>query len=230
MHLKKILYILILALVPGLIWAGDTAVYADLGFSPDGRTYMFAQHGVLSDTLKPWAELYVVDVARNNFVSGGRLSYTHDRAVTAGQDGSAALYQLLAANTSIAEQYRINYLSLGHPLFLSVDGPLSPVQTIEFRDFDAVTSYRSVLRYSIEGSGSNLTSSFYIDLEQTSRYGTRKSYTIGTPQVKRPGVTSYRIRRVIMSPLKDSMIFVIEMRVQNGSDTNIRYMVETLIL
>ena len=230
MYLKKILYTLIIALIPGLIWAGDTAVYADLGFSPDGKIYMFAQHGVLSGTLKPWAELYVVDVARNNFVSGGRLSYTHDRAVTAGQDGSAALYQLLAANAGIAEQYRINYLSLGHPLFLSVDGSSSPVQTIEFRDFDAAASYRAVLRYTTEGSGANLNSSFSIDLEQTSRYGTRKSYTIGTPQLKRPGVASYRVRRVIMSPLKDSIIFVIEMRIQSGSDINIRYMVETVVL
>ena len=92
MTLKKILWTLFILVITGavFIWAGDTAAFVDLGFSPDGRTYAFAQYGVQSGTLKPWAELFVVDVARNEFVSGGRLSYVHDSPVIAGQDGSGA--------------------------------------------------------------------------------------------------------------------------------------------
>ena len=48
--------------------AGDSASFADLGFSPDGSYYMFAQYGVRTGTLRPWADLFLVDVARNNFV------------------------------------------------------------------------------------------------------------------------------------------------------------------
>jgi predicted secreted protein len=72
------------------LWAGDTASFVDLGFSPDGKTYMFAQYGIESKTLKPWADLFVVDVPRNNFVNGGRLSFIGDNPAVAGQDGSGA--------------------------------------------------------------------------------------------------------------------------------------------
>ena len=101
MLVKKIILILAgMTLVSGL-WAGDSASFIDLGFSPDGKVYMFAQYGVLSGALKPWADLFVVDVANNRFVSDGRLSYTHDSSILAGQDGSGALYRLIAKNPGI---------------------------------------------------------------------------------------------------------------------------------
>src|SRR5215469_14320950 len=97
---KKILIIVtvgLLLVVSGL-WAGDTATFVDLGFSPDGRTYMFGQYGVQSSTLRPWAELFIVDVQQNRFVNGGRLSYVYDKPVVFGQGGSGALFHLIAQN------------------------------------------------------------------------------------------------------------------------------------
>ncbi len=91
---------LLIAGISGL-WAGDSASFVDLGFSPDGGIYMFAQYGVQSGILKPWADLFVVDVARNDFVSGGRISYTHDKPIDAGQDGTAALYRLLTEQAGL---------------------------------------------------------------------------------------------------------------------------------
>ena len=231
---KRFFCALAAALLLGLsgLWAGDTASFVDLGFSPDGKTYMFAQYGVQSGTLKPWADLFVVDVTRNNFVQGGRFSYVHDKPVVSGQDGSGALYRIVAQNASVAEKYRVNYCFQGQPLYITMDNgvPAGAEAPVEFRDFENGAQYRASLVSYVEGSGNSLKSSFYIDIERTDRNGAKKTYTVGTPQLKRPLVSAYRIRKVMIAPQDGSMIFVIEMRRQEGGETNIRYMVEALRL
>jgi predicted secreted protein len=121
---------LLAALIPLMalssLWAGDSASFVDLGFSPDGRIYMFAQYGVRSGTLRPWADLFVVDVPRNNFVGGGRISYTHDSPVLAGQDGSGALYRIIARNAAMADQYGVSFLRQGQPLYIALDNDPPP--------------------------------------------------------------------------------------------------------
>jgi predicted secreted protein len=211
------------------LWAGDTATFVDLGFSPDGRAYMFAQYGVQSGTLRPWADLFIVDVPRNNFVSGGRISYVHDRPVVSGQNGSGALYRLIAQNAALAERHRIDYCFQGQPLYIALDG-VPPNAPIEFRDFESGASYRAALISQVEGTGPSLRSSFFINLERTASDGSRKTYTVGTPQLRRPNILSYRIRRVMIAPRDGSMIFVIEMKRQDGRDFDIRYMVEAVRL
>jgi len=216
-------------LVISSISAGDTATFVDLGFSPDGRIYAFAQYGVQKGTLLSWADLYIVDVPRNNFVNGGRLTYVHDSPVVFGQDGSGAFHHILRRNAALVDQHQVNNSAQGRLLYLSLDN--NPTQTIEFRDFENGSSYRATLVSTIEGSGADLRSSFHISLERTARDGTRRVYTVGTPQLRRPHVTSYRIRQVMMTPLsEDSMILVIEMRLQDGSSFDIRYMVEAVRL
>jgi len=236
MSYKRFFCTLAVTLFVGLsgLWAGDTASFVDLGFSPDGKTYMFAQYGVQSGTLKPWADLFIVDVTRNNFVSGGKFSYIHDRPVVSGQDGSGALYRVIAQNASIAERNRINYCFQGQPLYITMDNgtaaDLSGPVPVEFRDFENGASYLASLVSTAEGSGTALKSSFFINLERTARDGAKKTYTVGTPQLKRPLVASYRIRKVMIAPYDGSMIFVIEMRRQEGGETSIRYMVEAVRL
>ena len=231
-ELKKIiLTILIIVCGAVFLFAGDTAVFVDLGFSPDCRTYAFAQYGIQSGSLRPWAELFIVDVASNNFVNGGRLSFVHDSAIRSGQDGSGALYRLISQNTAITNRHNLNFLFLGSPLFISLEEPASPPrQNIEFRDFEAGSSYRASLVSTVGGTGSNLTSSFFISLERRAGDGSLKNYTVGSPAVKRQGIDSYRIRKVLISPNDSSMIFIIEMKKQSGADYDIRFMVEALRL
>ena len=217
------------------LWAGDTASFVDLGFSPDGKIYMFGQYGVDSLTLKPWADLFIVDVSRNNFVNGGRLSYVHDKAVVSGQDGSGALYRLIAQNASLAERYKINYCFQGQPLFIALSNVNNVVEVfssmpIEFRDFQNGAFYRASLVSSTEGQGAALKSSFYINLERTSADGSKKTYCVGTPQLKRPLISSYGIKKVMIAPYDGSMIFLIEMKRVDGTSVDIRYMVEALRL
>jgi predicted secreted protein len=235
---RKTCFTLALFLFTGLfinisgLWAGDTATFIDLGFSPDGKIYMFAQYGLQSGTLKPWADLSIVDVPRNSFVSGGRISYVHDGPAVSGQDGSGALYRLIAQNASAAERYRINYCLQGQLLFVATNGETGsePQLPVEFRDFESGANYRASLVPYVEGSGANLKSSFFINLERTGREGAKKIYTVGNPQIKRPLIASYRIRKVMAAPNNGSMIFLIEMKKKEGSDFNIRYMVEALRL
>jgi len=230
MPYKKFLYVLLIIIFLGVncLWAGDTATFVDLGFSPDGRAYMFAQYGVQSGTLKPWADLFIVDVQRNNFVSGGRISYVHDSPVVYGQDGSGAMHRLIARNAALAERHNINYCFQGQPLYVALEN--SSHTEAEFRDFESGASYRASLVSSVEGSGASLRSSFYINLERTARDGSRKTYTVGTPQLKRPMIASYKIRKVMIAPRDGSMIMVIEMRRHDGSSFDIRYMVEAVRL
>ena len=213
------------------LWAGDSAVFADLGFSPDGKIFMFAQYGVQSGTLKPWADLFVVDVARNNFVSGGKVSYIHDAPVIAGQDGSGALYRIIAKNANMADQYRINFLNQGQPLYIAMNGgSAGPGENIEFRDFISGNSYKANLVPYTEGSGQNLKSSFFINLESSSAANVRRTYTVGNPQIKRDLIEEYRIKKVMIAPTDGSMIFVIEMKKQSANGFDIRYMIEAVRL
>jgi predicted secreted protein len=82
----------------------------------------------------------------------------------------------------------------------------------------------------VEGTGSSLKSSFYINLERTSQDGSRKNYVVGNPQIKRSFISSYHIRKVIAAPQDGSVIFVIEMRQEGIDGVDIRYMVEALRL
>jgi predicted secreted protein len=229
---SKIFVFAIFALLGFSLWAGDTATFVDLGFSPDGKIYMFGQYGVQAKTLKPWADLYVVDVPLNNFVSGGRISYVHPTGVVAGQDGSGALYRLTAKNAAIAERYKVDYLFQGKPLYIALEdnGSEEYKPTIDFRDFESQVDYKASLVPYIEGSGDDLKSSFYIDLESTAKNGTKRSYTVGTPQLKRPLIESYTITKVMIAPKDGSMIFVIKMKRQSDTGYDIRYMVEAVRL
>jgi predicted secreted protein len=214
--------------------AGDVATFVDLGFSADGKVYLFAQYGVQAGTLRPWAELFAVDVARNDFITDGRQRYVHDSAVVSGQDGAGALYLLISGNALPVKNYGINFLTHGRLLYISPgDGVLpSPATPIEFRDFTGGTNYRAALVSQITGTGSSLKSSFYIDFERIFKDGSRKSYVVGSPQVKRPLAVEYHIYKIILDPRQESVVFVIEQKIQNEADSgyNIRYMVETLPL
>ena len=227
---RKLILLAVLVLLIGQIWAGDTAVFVDFGFSADGRTYSFGQYGVNTNNLRPWAEFCIVDVASNNFVPGGRINYVHDSPVITGHDGSGALYRVIARNAALADRHNIGYLLQGNPLYASLEDSVLPGnETIEFRNFENAESYRATLIGS--GYGSAAGSSFSINLEKRNTDGSVRTYTVGNAGIKRPGIISYTIRKVLAAPRTGSLVFVIEMKKQNADGTaDIRYMVETLRL
>jgi len=227
---KNVLIISIIFLTcVSAVWAGDTAVFVDLGFSPDGKTFMFGQYGVLLPSLKPWAEIFVVDMDTNNFVPNGKASYTQDSSIKAGQDGSGILYQLLGSNTNLSNRYKINFQNQGQPLYISRnEKPPENGETIDFRDFISGKSYRAQLIPTINGTGMNARSSFYINLDVTSPNGQTKCYNVGTPSITRQRILSYNIKKVLIDSTGNSVIFVIEMKRAAENSVDIRYMVEAV--
>jgi predicted secreted protein len=209
-------------------FAGDVANFIDLGFSKDGRIFMFAQYGVTEKSLKPWAEMRIVDIRANDFVPNGRFNYTHTDRIAAGQDGSGALFRIIAQNAPSIEQYAIPFLYQGVPLYISLLNGHVPGETIDFRDFEKERTYTARLVPFTEGAGQSLRSSFFIEVTGADKAGRVQTYTAGTPSAKRKGVQSYSIKKVLVAPDRSSMIFVIEMRVENGSGPDIRYMIEAL--
>ena len=219
----------LLTMGTAVLWAGDSASFVDLGFSPDGSYYMFAQYGVQSGMLRPWADLFVVDVAQNDFVSRGRISYTHDRPIDPGQDGAGALYRLIAENADLAKRYGVTYPNQGQPLYIALEGdPAYDGETITFRDFVSGVSYTASLIETMYGSGEHLRSSFYIRLDCADSDGAEKAYVVGTPDIRRALVTSYKIKEVLIAPPGNSLIFVIEMQREAPGGHDVRYMIEAL--
>ena len=170
----------------------------------------------------------MIDVASNSYVPGGRVSYSHNSPVIAGNDGSGALYRVISRNTALSDRYNIGFLLQGHPLYASLEnGLLSGNETIEFRNFETGESYRATLHGS--GFGSAAGSSFTIALEKRNKDGSAKNYTVGNAGIKRPGILSYRMRKVLAAPGSGSLIFIVEMKKQNtDGSVDIRYMAETL--
>jgi predicted secreted protein len=233
MLFKRTFLVVLVVLITGAsgLWAGDSASFVDLGFSPDGSIYMFAQYGVKSGTLRPWADMYVVDVVRNNFVSGGRISYIHNKAIEAGQDGAGAMYRLITENAGFIEHYGLSYPNQGQPLYIALNGdPAYEGKPVVFRDFVSGVSYQADLVEKISGNGRNTKSSFYINLESIDGDGEAKQYTIGTPQLERNLISSYRIKRVMVAPSGNSLVFVVEMKLHGENGPDVRYMVEVLRL
>ena len=226
---KIVLSICIILLCVSVLWAGDSAVFVDLGFSPDGRTYMFGQYGVLSSSLYPWADVFIVDMTANNFVPNGRLSSVQNTPIKAGQDGSGILYQMLANNSGLTSRYKIDFQNQGQPLYIARNENSSAYgETIDFRDFLSGKDYTAQLIPTINGSGMNVRSSFYIRLDVRSPNGQTRNYTVGTPSVVRQRILSYSIKKVLIDSTGSSVIFVIEMkRAAEGGD-DIRYMVEAV--
>jgi len=233
MFLKKAVFtvFILLFICVSALWAGDTAVFVDLGFSQDGKTYMFGQYGVQTPSLHPWAEIFIIDVSRNEFVRNGRTSSTQNSPIKAGQDGSGVFHQLVSNNYNLASQHGINFQNQGLPLYISRDeNPPANGEKINFRDFLSGKSYTAQLIPTITGSGQNTSSQFFIKFDSTSSDGQVKNYTVGAPNRIRQGIVQYNMKRVIIDAQGSSVIFVIEMKRAAANGFDIRYMVEAVRL
>ncbi|MDR2489977.1 MAG: DUF2259 domain-containing protein [Spirochaetaceae bacterium] len=211
--------------------AGDVASFVDLGFSEDGNTYVFAQYGIEEETLFPWADLYIVNVPDNDFVPNGRFRYVHKEPIGPVQDGSGALMNIISKNAEFTKRYRADFLTKGVPLFLSLENGQNPAgETIEFRDFKNNISYRAELIPTLDYSGSEVRSSFYINVSRYDGQNTPRYFRVGTPSVKRSKISSYTIKKALVNPRNTSIIFVIEMTCEGRDGPDIRYMIEALKL
>lgn len=226
--MRKFPIILVCILLSSALFAGDIANFNNLGFSQDGNRFVFAQYGVTDAEFYGFADIYCVDVAKNDFIPGGVFSVAPSRN-TAGKDGLSLFTDLKNSSARYFLQLGVEQSRQGRSIYvLSENG--SSVSTINFRDYETERDYSIRLNALAEGTGKNLSSSFYINLEITDKDGKTQKRTVGLPGFKRKGVSGYRIRRIITDDSGKSLVFVIEKEMPAANGTSVRYMVETLKL
>lgn len=209
------------------LFAGDVATFANLGFSPDARYFMFGQYGVTGGMVA-YADLYAIDVAHDRFVSGGERTGRYLGTLQPGEDGNGELLNLLAQSASLSNRLGINHLLTGRVIYLLLDGQ-KPQTDLKFRDFQTGNDYDIKLNQ-LEYANQTVSASFSIDLTIHTAKGKVLHYTVGLPGYRRPGVENYRISRIIVGPHNRALVFVIEKQEQDTVGVNIRYMVDTVLL
>jgi predicted secreted protein len=229
---KRILSIISLLLAVTLAFAGDAASFVDIGFSSDGRTYIFGQYGKTDKKFQAYAEIYTVDVARNVFVADD--VFTVGPAAASGNQSSQAVFMELQQRYAYAlNRYACTPVPIGNVLYLREKEFRPPQDVISFKDFERTTgsamlTYEIKLLPSFSGSGLNVSSTLDIVVETKDQSGkVTDRIHVGTPSVRRKGVAGYAISKVLTDPSGKSIVIVLEKTVIDDTGTSIRYMVET---
>ncbi|MCK5672484.1 MAG: DUF2259 domain-containing protein [Spirochaetales bacterium] len=226
--MKKIAVTVVLLLCTSFIFSGDIAQYVNLGFSSNSKYFMFGQYGISSEDTKAFAETYIVDVKRNEFIINGVNRREFSDEILPGQEGLGALFTILENSLAIISKTGINHISTGRVVYLLVNGA-KPKDRLEFRDFYKGDSYIVTFVQESFGSDENVSSSFHINLAVTDKMNRTRTYTIGLPDFKRKDVLGYRIKQVVFTPSEEGLVFVIEKEINGSNGKTIRYMVETMV-
>lgn len=227
--MKKLSIFLFFITFTSLVYAGDVANFVNLGFSPNGDYFLFGEYGIVSDYQKAYANMWLVDVKKNAFVSGGRFSGEYKTVIEPGESSIGALLKLLVEGQDKTKKYKIDYLEQGRPLYVRINDN-NDVDVLNFRDFGTGLTYNFELVKDSEKVGDVVKSSFGINLDTTDKNGKVKRYNIGNPQFKRENVVDYKIERILHSSSNSNIIVVLSKYIAEGDKVNIRYMVETVSL
>ncbi len=222
-------------------FAGDAAAFSDIGFSEDGRTYIFAEYGKTDKSFQAYAEIYVVDVAKNDYVPGG-VFRTNPSSATTGVSGKKAYDSLLQKSKPTISKYKYapaspeNLLYIRNASFgkITKPEPGNSSDRIVFQDFERSTDdtdvfFKIQMKQTVKGKGKDVSSSYYIDMRMEDQDGRLLgSWKVGNPSYERKGVSSYEIEKIFTDPSGKSLVFVIQKTVEDENGTSIRYMVETV--
>ena len=192
--MKKLIicFTMILALCLS-VFAGDVAEYTDLGFSPDGKYFVFAQYGVTDKDFEPYAEIYTVDVAKNDFLKNG-IYKVNPGTIKSVKSGFAVFEDLYNKNKANIDKYCGEKATLDTTLYIRGPESKSSSEEITFKDFINSTEENEIfytinLVKHVSGKGKNLKSSFFIGVEQKDASGkilSRK--VVGNPDFEGSGV------------------------------------------
>ncbi len=226
MRKTTILFFIFLIMAHG--WAGDVATFVNLGFSADGKQFVFGQYGVTDKDYQAYADIFAVDVAKNSFIREGLFS-RKPSSETAARDAKGVFASLQNTAAPAIQKLSVDSANQGRPLYIqAVDEP--GLRTIAFRDFESSTDYSVETHVLVEGSGKDVKSSFYLSVSITGKDGKTAKKTVGLPGFKRDGVKGYLVRRVQIDQTGSSLVFVVEKEQVDRNGSSIRYMVETLRL
>lgn len=224
----RIAWLALIALLAGQLYAGDVAVFQNLGFSEDGRYFQFGQFGIDSESQAPYAQIFSVEVPRNVFVPNGNFRLTIPGGASLGDDGRKALLALMDQASALRRRLRVEAVRLGRPIFFRVNGEAGEGKNVVFIDYQTSREYSLQLNQTVTGTGAAARSSFYINVTVKTEDGrTLHTLRMGTPTVQRQGITDYRINQVILGPTERELVVIVERVEANGTEPNIRYMAET---
>lgn len=226
--MRKITVLFIFAISVAAAYAGDVANFVNLGFSSDGTRFVFGQYGKTDVNYRAYADISCVDVAKDDFVRGGRFSTSPD-ASTSGKDGSGVFAALQTSASDFLKKQGIDSAQQGRALYVQAENEPN-LKEISFKDFETGVSYHITLKSLSEGSGSGVRSSFYLIAEMVLADGKQISKTVGLPGLKRPGVSNYLVRRILTDNSGKSLIFIVEKTQYDKNGNSVRFMVETLRL
>lgn len=230
--MKKIGLILITFLAASFnLFAGDVATFVDCGFSADGKYYVFGQYGKTDKKFQGWADIYQVDIEKNDYVDGGVFKIKPS-AVTSDKTGLEVYESLEAKNFYYLSKLKCEKPNMDHVLYILDDVNKSGTDEIVFTDFrgsdiENQNTYHIKLIPTVKGSGKNVKSSFYINLEKKDSEGNIiTSKKIGSPDIVRKGVYNYKIERILCDKSEKNLIFIVEKMIEDDTGISIRYMVE----
>lgn len=213
-------------------FAGDSAVLVDNGFSADGNYYIFGQYGKIDKKFQGWAEIYTVDVLKNDYVDN-EVYRVKPSAVTFDKTGKEVYESLAGKNYLSIKKYNCAQNSPEQILYICEEEKKAGTDEIEFKDFISSVSddqayYKVVLVPTVSGEGINVKSSFYINLEKLDSKGSvLASQRIGNPGITRKGVKNYKIERIVCDKTGKKLVFIVEKTMEDKTGINIRYMIET---
>ena len=223
--MRKFVILIVCAVSMAAVYAGDLANFINLGFSADGSRFAFGQYGRTDGEYRAYAYIFCVDVAKNDFVAGGRFS-TAPSANTAGKDGRSVFHDLQARAGDFLGRQAILAAQQGRSLYVQAENEPN-LKKISFRDFETGTEYTVTMYVLAEGSGGKVRSSFYLVVEMTDQTGNKTVKTVGTPSLKRSGVSDYLVRRIVADGTGKSLVIVVEKKLYEKNGDSALYMVET---
>ncbi|HUW69343.1 MAG TPA: DUF2259 domain-containing protein [bacterium] len=210
-------------------FAGDVATLVNLGFSPDSATFMFGFYGLDVANSKPYAELYLVDTKKNDFVHGGVFKGMYGSEMQPGWDPAGGFYKLFSDAAPAARKLRIDHLAQGRLVYLLVNGDAGP-DALSFKDFETGAQWDVILRQSVEEKTGSFVSSFGLEISITAVDGKKTSMKAGNPSIKRKDVAKYTIKEILVAPDGKTVVAIIERLEKNSAGPSIRYMVESFKL
>lgn len=223
---KRLALVWVLLLLAALAAsAGDIAQFVNLGFSPDGKYFMFGQYGITEKGSLPWASACIVDVPANAFAPKGNQQLTGAQPADPGSSGLGALLKVLADALPQTKKFRVDHLLTGRLLYILMDGAQA-ADALEFRDFLSGKAYKIALSQTAPTKDAG--AAFSIAITVTDKDGKVKSFAVGDPTFKRAGVKAYHIKQIILSPDGNSLVFIVQKEEQDTKGSNVRYMIETV--
>lgn len=217
------------------VFAGDSAVLVEKGFSEDGNYFIFGQYGKTDRSFQGWAELYTVDLDENDYAEGGVFKVSPGEN-TSSKSGLQVFEELEGKSYYFTRKYNAAPAEADQILYIREDESKSASEEIVFKDFTkSISSERSDYHVRLfptyEGKGASSKSSFFIMIEKRDSLGNVvASQKVGTPSIKRSGVTGYKIERIECNKSGTKLVFLVEKKVEDKTGVNIRYMIEACVL